>query len=73
MLAVDLIAWTQHLLLRGDLAKAEPKTRLPTAARRGAAHPQPTPPLAADPAVLALGHRTCRRVHRLATLPVPTG
>jgi hypothetical protein len=26
MLAVDLIAWTQHLLLRGDLAKAEPKT-----------------------------------------------
>jgi len=26
MLAVDLIAWTQHLLLRGDLARAEPKT-----------------------------------------------
>jgi hypothetical protein len=26
MLAVDLIAWTQHLLLNGDLAKAEPKT-----------------------------------------------
>ena len=26
MLAVDLIAWTQHLLLHGDLAKAEPKT-----------------------------------------------
>jgi hypothetical protein len=26
MLAVDLIAWTQHLLLQGDLAKAEPKT-----------------------------------------------
>jgi len=25
MLAVDLIAWTQHLLLSGDLAKAEPK------------------------------------------------
>jgi hypothetical protein len=25
MLAVDLIAWTQHLLLDGDLAKAEPK------------------------------------------------
>jgi hypothetical protein len=24
-LAVDLIAWTQHLLLHGDLAKAEPK------------------------------------------------
>jgi hypothetical protein len=26
MLAVDLIAWAQHLLLHGDLAKAEPKT-----------------------------------------------
>lgn len=26
MLAVDLIAWTQHLLLHGDLARAEPKT-----------------------------------------------
>jgi Transposase DDE domain group 1 len=26
MLAVDLIAWTQHLLLEGTLAKAEPKT-----------------------------------------------
>jgi hypothetical protein len=25
-LAVDLITWTQHLLLHGDLAKAEPKT-----------------------------------------------
>src|SRR3954447_3222492 len=26
MLAVDVIAWTQHLLLHGELAKAEPKT-----------------------------------------------
>jgi hypothetical protein len=26
MLAVDLLAWTQHLLLDDDLAKAEPKT-----------------------------------------------
>ena len=26
MLAVDLLAWTQHLLLHSDLAKAEPKT-----------------------------------------------
>jgi hypothetical protein len=26
MLAVDLITWTQHLLLHGELAKAEPKT-----------------------------------------------
>jgi hypothetical protein len=26
MLAVDLITWTQHLLLHGHLAKAEPKT-----------------------------------------------
>ena len=26
MLAVDLLTWTQHLLLDGELAKAEPKT-----------------------------------------------
>lgn len=26
MLAVDLLAWTQQLLLGGDLARAEPKT-----------------------------------------------
>ncbi len=26
MLAVDLLAWTQHLALDGHLAKAEPKT-----------------------------------------------
>jgi Transposase DDE domain group 1 len=26
MMAVDVIAWTQHLLLHGNLAKAEPKT-----------------------------------------------
>jgi hypothetical protein len=26
MLALDLLTWTQHLLLHGDLAKAEPKT-----------------------------------------------
>jgi hypothetical protein len=25
-LAVDVVVWTQHLLLNGDLAKAEPKT-----------------------------------------------
>ena len=24
--AIDLLAWTQHLLLDGDLARAEPKT-----------------------------------------------
>jgi uncharacterized protein YjbI with pentapeptide repeats len=29
MLAVDLIAWTQHLLLHGHLAKAEPKSPAP--------------------------------------------
>ncbi|GAA4557897.1 hypothetical protein GCM10023175_63150 [Pseudonocardia xishanensis] len=26
LLAVDLLAWTQHLLLDGEFAKAEPKT-----------------------------------------------
>jgi hypothetical protein len=37
MLAVDLLAWTQHLALDGPLAKAEPKTlryRLPHVAAR---------------------------------------
>ena len=37
MLAVDLLAWTQHLTLSGPLAKAEPKTlryRLPHTAAR---------------------------------------
>jgi hypothetical protein len=45
--AIDLIAWTQHLLLRGDLAKAEPKKlRYPTAPRRCPHHPirPPNPP-----------------------------
>ena len=63
MLAVDLIAWTQHLLLHGDLAKAEPKTlRYRAAARRRPAHPRTAPTLAAHPTHLALGPRPRRRV-----------
>ena len=60
MLAVDLTAWTQHLLLHGDLAMAEPKTLryrlLHVAARltRGTA-----PALVArHPTLLALGPPT---------------
>src|SRR4051812_15452943 len=74
MLAVDLIAWTQHLLLQGDLACAEPKTlryRLLHVAAR-----------------LTRGQRRCwLRIQRswpwtqdlaaafalLTTLPIPTG
>ena len=62
MLAVDLIAWTQTLLLSGELARAEPKTlryrllhvaaRLTRSARDSAAHPSQ----------LALGARAGRRV-----------
>ena len=63
MLAVDLIAWTQHLLLarRSGQGRAE-DAALPAAARRRPAHPRTTPALAAHPAVLALGPRPRRRV-----------
>jgi hypothetical protein len=63
MLAIDLIAWTQHLLLHGHLAKAEPKTLryrlLHVAARltRGQRRLWAT-----DPTHLALGPRPRRRV-----------
>jgi len=74
MLAVDLIAWTQTLLLDGELAKAEPKTLryrlLHTAARltRGGRQLwlriQQSWPWATDLAAAFA---------RLATLPVPLG
>jgi hypothetical protein len=74
MLAVDLIVWTQHLLLSGELAKAEPKTlryrllhvaaRLTRGQRRLWLRIQRTWPWARDlAAAFAL----------LAALPVPTG
>ena len=72
MLAVDLIAWTQHLLLSGDLAKAEPKTlryrllhvaaRLTRGQRRLWLRIQRTWPWARDLAAAFA---------RLAALPVP--
>ena len=72
MLAVDLIAWTQHLLLSGDLAKAEPKTlryrllhvaaRLTRGQRRLWLRIQRTWPWA---------HDLAAAFARLATLPVP--
>jgi hypothetical protein len=74
MLAVDLIAWTQHLLLHGHLAKAEPKTlryrllhvaaRLTRGQRRCWLRIQRTWPWALDLAAAFA---------RLAALPVPTG
>ncbi len=74
MLAVDLIAWTQHLLLHGDLARAEPKTlryrllhvaaRLTHGQRRLWLRIQRSWPWARDLAAAFA---------RLATLPVPAG
>jgi hypothetical protein len=74
MLAVDLIVWTQHLLLHGHLASAEPKTlryrllhvaaRLTRGQRRCWLRIQRTWPWAPDLAAAFT---------RLATLPVPAG
>jgi hypothetical protein len=74
MLAVDLIAWPQHLLLHGDLAKAEPKTlryrllhvaaRLTRGQRRTWLRVQRSWPWARDLAAAFA---------RLASLPVPAG
>lgn len=74
MLAVDLIVWTQHLLLHGDLAKAEPKmlryrllhvaARLTRGQRRVWLRIQRSWPWARDLAAAFA---------RLAALPVPAG
>jgi hypothetical protein len=74
MLAVDLIAWTQHLLLHGDLARAEPKTlryrllhvaaRLTRGQRRRWLRIQRSWPWA---------HDLAAAFARLAALPVPAG
>jgi hypothetical protein len=74
MLAVDLIAWTQHLLLHGHLAKAEPKTlryrllhvaaRLTRGQRRIWLRIQRTWPWA---------HDLAAAFARLAAMPIPAG
>jgi hypothetical protein len=74
MLAVDLLAWTRHLLLDGELAKAEPKTlryrllhvaaRITRGQRRTWARVQQSWPWARDLATAFA---------RLHTLPVPAG
>jgi hypothetical protein len=74
MLAVDLLAWTQHLLLHSDLAKAEPKTlryrllhvaaRITRGQRRLWLRIQRSWPWA---------HELAAAFARLATLPVPAG
>ena len=74
MLAVDLISWTQHLLLDGHLATAEPKTlryrllhvaaRLTRGQRRLRLRLQQSWPWARELAAAFT---------RLQTLPVPTG
>ncbi len=72
MIAVDLIAWTQTLLLTGDLAKAEPKTlryRLLHVAARLTRGARQAP--AAHPSQLALGARARRRVRPTRALPTP--
>ncbi len=72
LLAHDLIAWTQRLLLTGELAKAEPKrlryrllhtaARLAISGRRARLRLQATWPWATDLAAA---------FHRLRTLPAP--
>ncbi|MGI5133186.1 IS1380 family transposase [Pseudonocardia sp. CA-107938] len=74
MLAVDLLAWTQHLALDGHLAKAEPKTlryrllhvaaRITRGQRRTFARIQQSWPWATDLATAFT---------RLHALPVPAG
>jgi hypothetical protein len=74
MLAVDLIAWTQHLLLNGGLAKAEPKAlryrllhvaaRLTRGQHRVWLRIQRSWPWA---------HQLTAAFTRLAALPVPAG
>jgi hypothetical protein len=74
MLSVDLIAWTQQLLLRGHLAKAEPKTlryrllhvaaRLTRGQRRLWLRIQRSWPWA---------HELAAAFARLTALPTPTG
>jgi hypothetical protein len=74
MLAVDVIVWTQHLLLHGHLAKAEPKTlryrllhvaaRLTRGQRRLWLHIQRSWPWA---------RALAAAFARLATLPLSTG
>ena len=64
MIAVDLLAWTQTLLLHGDLARAEPKNlryRLLHAAARLTRGARRTP--APHRPALALGSRPRHRVH----------
>ncbi len=63
MLAVDLVAWTQHLLLHRPAGqdRAEDVALLATA-RRGSVDARTAPALAANPTLLALGARPCRRV-----------
>lgn len=74
MLAVDLLAWTQHLVLDGHLAKAEPKTlryrllhvaaRITRGQRRTFARIQQSWPWTTDLATAFA---------RLHALPVPAG
>jgi hypothetical protein len=70
MIAVDLLAYAQTLLLHDTpLARVEPKTlRLPAAARRRPAHPRrPPPPAPHSPAGLP------SKTHAAAATPQPDG
>jgi hypothetical protein len=74
MLAVDVITWTQHLLLHGHLAKAEPKTLryrlLHVAARLTRGQRRLWLRI---PRSWRWAHALAAAFARLATLPVPTG
>ena len=80
MLAVDLITWTQHLLLHDHLARAEPTTlryrllhiaaRLTRGQRRTWLRIQRTWPWASD---LAAAFAQLTALTALTALPVPAG
>jgi Transposase DDE domain group 1 len=60
--AADLIAWTQTILLDGDLARCAEDAALPAAARRRPHHPRPTASVRAHRRALAMAARAGRRV-----------
>lgn len=69
--AADLTAWTQTMLLDGELAKAE-EAAVPAAAHRGPDHPRATPHLPATVQELALGAGPGPSVQPTPAHPLPT-
>ncbi len=74
MLAVDLLAWTQTILLHDQPAAGQSRTEdaaLPAPARRRPPRPRRPPAPAPPRPALALGHPPRRRLHPLRR-PAPT-